>query len=144
MSKFKHAALSLAAAGLLSAQVHAGEAHVQGLQAVPVMAFSQSDVQAMFVQADKPAEMAVLSSVEMKNTEGAWVANAIGGLAGMYGAGFGYLAGGGENPYGFAVTALAGGAGGFFSPVTGIQSGLMTFGGAFISSGIGTWGSDHY
>ncbi|MBA4262619.1 MAG: hypothetical protein C0443_11560 [Comamonadaceae bacterium] len=71
MSKFKHAALALAAAGLLSAQAHAGEAQVQDLQAVPVAAFSQSDIQSMFEQAGQPMEMAALSTAEMKETEGA-------------------------------------------------------------------------
>lgn len=68
----KHAALALAAAGLLSAQAHAGEAQVQSLQAMPVAAFSQSDVNAMFEQAGQSMEIAALSAVEMKETEGAW------------------------------------------------------------------------
>lgn len=71
MSKFIHAALALAAAGLLSAQVHAGEAHVQDPQVMPVVAFSQSDIHAMFEQSDTPMKIAALSSSEMKETEGA-------------------------------------------------------------------------
>jgi hypothetical protein len=141
MKSWKKAALALAAAGVLSAQAYASEVQVDQL---PVVSFSQAEVHAMFEPADKPMEIVALSSVEMKETEGAWVFNAFGGLAGMYGSGYGYLAGGGRNPYGFAVSALAGTAGGFFSPVTGVRSGLMTFGGAFASSGIGTWGSSRF
>lgn len=89
MSKFKHAALALATAGLLSAQAHAGEAQVQGLQAMPVAAFSQSDVNGMFEQAGQSMQLAALSGQEMKETEGAFInfgTAAFGGFVG--GAGF--------------------------------------------------------
>jgi hypothetical protein len=72
MSKFKHAALALAAAGLMSAQAQAGDVQVQSLQAMPVAAFSQSDVSGMFDQAGPIMEIAALSAIEMKETEGAW------------------------------------------------------------------------
>lgn len=73
MSKFKNAALALAAAGLFTAQAHASEAQATSLQAAPVAAvFSALDIQGMFEQAGKPMEVAALSSVEMKETEGAF------------------------------------------------------------------------
>ena len=83
MKTWKQAALALAAAGLLSAQAQATEAQVNPL---PVPAFSQVDILAMFEQVDKPVEVVALSSVEMKETEGAWwfapvVAWTIGGAA---------------------------------------------------------------
>lgn len=83
MNKLKYAVIAssfaLATAGLLSAQAYAGDALVQGLQAMPVAAFSQSDVNGMFDQAGQSMEIAALSAVEMKETEGAW---------GAWGAGF--------------------------------------------------------
>ncbi|MCW8198847.1 hypothetical protein D8B23_10520 [Verminephrobacter aporrectodeae subsp. tuberculatae] len=87
MKKFKHAALALATAGLLSAQAHAGETQVENRQALPVAAFSQADIDAMFEQADKPMQLAALSDRDMKETEGAigpWGAAAgalVGGIA---------------------------------------------------------------
>ncbi len=72
MSTLKHAALALAATGLLSAQAHAGESRVESLPAVPMVAFSQSDVNAMFDQSGKPMQLAELSGQEIKETEGAW------------------------------------------------------------------------
>ncbi len=86
MSKFKLAALALAAAGLLSAQAQAGEAQVQSLQAMPVAAFSQSDIQGMFEQAGQPMELAALSGQEMQETEGAFLPWVIrGGVMGTIG-----------------------------------------------------------
>ncbi len=64
---------ALAAAGLLSAQAHAGQAQAESLQALPVAAFSQTDINAMFEQAGQPMELAALSQLEMKETEGAAV-----------------------------------------------------------------------
>ena len=73
MKQIKHAALALAMVGMLSAQAHASEAQVQSPQdAKPVAAFSQTDISAMFEQADKPMQLVALSQQEMKETEGAW------------------------------------------------------------------------
>lgn len=96
------------------------------------------------VKQDKPMQLAELSQKEMKETEGTWVANAIGGIAGMYGAGYGYLAGGGRDPYKFAGAAFLGGVGGAFSPVNGIRSAAATAGGAFTTSAIGSRFSGRY
>lgn len=79
-----------------------------------------------------------ISNQEMNDTQGAWVANAIGGLAGMYGAGYGYVAGGGNNPYKFVGAAALGGALGFASPVTGIRSGATALATGFASTYIPT------
>ncbi|SPX86974.1 hypothetical protein [Moraxella ovis] len=79
-----------------------------------------------------------MTDSQMQETEGAWIPNAIGGLAGMYGAGYGYLAGGGDNPYKFIGAAALGGALGFASPVNGVRSGLTTFGTGFASTYVPT------
>ncbi|MCW5237240.1 hypothetical protein [Verminephrobacter eiseniae] len=68
MRKLKHTALALAMAGLLSAQANATQ--LENLQTLPVAAFSQTDINAMFEQADKPMQLAALSRQEMKETEG--------------------------------------------------------------------------
>ena len=83
MSKLKHATLALATAGLLSTQAHAGEANVDNLQAIPVAAFNQTDLNAMFEQAGQPMQLAALSGQEMKETEGALVNFAVGGAIGL-------------------------------------------------------------
>lgn len=70
--KFRQAALALAAAVLLSGQVHAGEAQVETLATQPVAAFTEADVQALFVQDAQPMQLAVLSQQEMMETEGAF------------------------------------------------------------------------
>jgi len=82
--QLKHTVLALAAAGMLTTQAYASEmqveaaqtyasaALVESLQAVqPLAAFSQTDINAMFEQTDKPMQLAVLSPQEMKETEGA-------------------------------------------------------------------------
>jgi len=86
-------------------------------------------------------ELAVLSSEEMKSTEGAFWQYGLGGLAGAYGAGYGYLAGGGSSPWGFLGSVAAGGAAGVWSPINGIRSGVMTFGGSFSGGAVGGYGS---
>lgn len=72
MSKFKHAALALAAASLMAVQAQATEVQAQSPQAVPVATFSQADINTMFEQAGQPMQLAALSGQEMKDTEGAW------------------------------------------------------------------------
>jgi hypothetical protein len=72
MSKFKHAALALAAASLMAVQAHATEVQAQSPQAMPVATFSQADINTMFDQAGQPMQLAALSGQEMKDTEGAW------------------------------------------------------------------------
>ena len=80
----------------------------------------------------------VMTDSQMQETQGAWVANAVGGLAGMYGAGYGYLAGGGNDPYKFIGAAAMGGALGFASPVNGVRSGLTSLGVSFASTYVPT------
>lgn len=81
MSKFKHAALALAAASLMAVQAQATEVQAQSPQAVPVATFSQADINTMFEQAGQPMQLAALSGQEMKETEGAWwfAASLVGG-----------------------------------------------------------------
>ena len=47
---------------------------------------------------------------EIQNVSGGWVANALGAAAGAYGAGYGYLAGGGKDPNRFLGAVALGGA----------------------------------
>ena len=83
--QLKHTVVALAAAGLLSAQAHAGEMQVEtAIQpAQTVAAFTDADLQALFEASDKPMQLAALSQQEMRETEGAlWVFNALGGAVG--------------------------------------------------------------
>lgn len=90
------------------------------------------------VKQDKPMQLVELSQKEMKETEGAWVANAIGGVAGMYGGGYGYLASGGKSVGGFLAAAGGGAAAGVFSPVNGIRSGAMAVASGFAGGYVGS------
>jgi hypothetical protein len=50
-----------------------------------------SDASSIFnVQDQQVLQLEVLFSEEMKETEGAWFTYALGGLAGMYGSGYGF------------------------------------------------------
>lgn len=71
MKASKHAAMVLMAAGLLSAPTYASESLLSQVQAAPVATFAQEDINTVFEQADKPLQLAALSSQEMKETEGA-------------------------------------------------------------------------
>jgi len=75
MKKFKRATLILVTASLLSVQVqaYANQARQENVQAPPVAAFAQTDIDTMFVQTDQPMQLAVLSQQEMKETEGAFL-----------------------------------------------------------------------
>lgn len=73
MTKFKQVALALTTAGLLATQVHAGEAQAPALHHAPLTAFSQQDIGSLFDQAGQPMQLAALSDVEMRETEGAWI-----------------------------------------------------------------------
>jgi hypothetical protein len=89
-------------------------------------------------------QLAALSEQEMKETEGAWwpvVYRVGGGLAGMYGAGYGYLAGGGRDHKQFLQAAVTGFAGGLWSPVNAYRSAFYTFGGGFTGGVIGAYGT---
>lgn len=87
MSKFKHAALVLVAASLMTAQAQASEPPATQVQAQSVAAFSDAEIAAMFESSGPSKQLAMLSSVEMKETEGAWGfwGAAIGGLGGFSG-----------------------------------------------------------
>ncbi|MFZ1181243.1 MAG: hypothetical protein WAN92_07000 [Herbaspirillum sp.] len=81
MKKFKRATLILVTASLLSAQVqaqayaqaYANEVQQENVQALSVAAFTQTDIDTMFVQMDQPMQLAMLSQQEMKETEGAFL-----------------------------------------------------------------------
>lgn len=82
---------------------------------------------------------------EMEETEGAWLFHAVrhggGAVLGGYGAGYGYLAGGGRSARGFLGSVATGALGGAFSPVSGARSAGLTFGGSFGASALGSFGS---
>lgn len=143
--QLKQMGIALIAAGALSANAYANEAAVGQINAQPQVAFSEADMNALFEQDVQPMQLAALSGLEMKETEGAWwpvVYRVGGGLAGMYGAGYGYLAGGGRNPKAFLGTVLGGFGAGLWSPVKGYRSGLAALGGGFTGgtiSGVGSW-----
>ena len=108
MSKFKQAALTLAMVGLLSAQAQASETPVPGLQvAQPMSAFSETDINAMFEQTGKPMQLAALSGQEMKETEGAWVQYAVGGVLGGLGYGYGVYQGNSVAALAIALLAVS-------------------------------------
>lgn len=71
MTKFKQVALALATAGLLATQAHAGEAQATALHDATLTTFSQQDIGSLFDQAGQPMQLAALSDVEMRETEGA-------------------------------------------------------------------------
>ncbi|MFN3313934.1 MAG: hypothetical protein ACK46Q_10750 [Hyphomonas sp.] len=101
--------------------------------------------------APKAAEPVVIASArgmtqtEMQDTEGAWLFHVVrhggGAVLGGYGAGYGYLAGGGRSPRGFVGHVAAGIGAGFFSPVSGLRSAGLSFGGGFTGGGISSFGS---
>lgn len=70
--RLKHAAVALAAAGVLSTQAYASEAQIN-VAAQPVAAFSENDMQTLFETSGRPMQLAALSQQEMKETEGAWL-----------------------------------------------------------------------
>lgn len=86
--------------------------------------------------------MRTLNANELGRVSGGWVANAIGAAAGAYGAGYGYLAGGGKDPNKFLGTVALGGLTGAASPITGIRSAALTavtaFVGGTISASVGS------
>lgn len=143
--QLKHVVVALAVAGMLSTQAYASEAQVEAAiqPAQAVAAFTDADLQALFEASDKPMQLAALSQKEMKETEGAWwpvVYRVGGGLAGMYGSGYGYLAGGGRSPTGFLGSVAGGFGAGLWSPVTGYRSGLAAFGSGFTGGAIAGFG----
>lgn len=142
----KHAILAISLSGMIATHAHAGDAPINtAIQPdAPAADFTKADLHVLFDHAGQPMQLAALSQQEMRETEGAWlpvVYRVGGGLSGMYGAGYGYLAGGGRNPYGFVGSAAAGFAGGVWSPVSGYRAAAGTFGGAFTSGAVGGYGS---
>ncbi len=143
--QLKHVVVTLAAAGMLSAQASASETQVEAAiqPAQAAATFTDADISVLFEVSDQPMQLAALSEQEMRETEGAWwpvVYRVGGGLAGMYGAGYGYLAGGGRSPSGFLGSVAAGFGSGLWSPVTGYRSGLAAFGSGFTGGAIAGYG----
>lgn len=134
MSKFKHAALALAAASLMAVQAHAIEVQAQSPHAVPVATFSQADINTMFEQAGQPMQLAALSGQEMKDTEGAWWF-----AASLVGGGFGsasYIWSTPNWTWGGVGRSFGAGATGGLWGVTPVHWGIRAAGGAF---GAASW-----
>ncbi len=142
--QLKHTVLALAAAGVLSAQAHASEAQVEAavLPSQTVTTFSEADLTALFESSDKPMQLAALSEVEMKETEGAFWGNALGAFAGGLSSTYGYFASVPryqQTGWG-ALTAFGGGAfAGALNPVRGFGSLAGTLAGGFGGSYISNW-----
>ena len=79
-----------------------------------------------------------LSQTEMKETQGEWIPNAIGAIAGGYAGGFGYLAAGGKDMKGYWAAVGGGAAAGAFSPVTGVGSAAAALSSGFLGAYTGT------
>lgn len=81
MRLMKHTVIALTMAGMLSTQAYATEAAID-LAAAPAQtaAFTDADMAALFDNANQPMQLAALSGLEMKETEGAF--NALGAVAG--------------------------------------------------------------
>ena len=116
----------------------------------PAPAITQQTARAEMPVAVEPVVIASardMTPIEMQDTEGAWGFNAIGALAGGFGAGYGYVFGSPSNSTvgGFWTNVAAGGVGGFISPVNGIRTGAAAFTTSFTTSSItqrwNTWGS---
>lgn len=156
--QLKQLSLTLALAGMLSAQAYANEAvfEVVATQAEPVNALSKEDMASLFgaEEMGKPMQVAVLSGREMRETEGALWANVVGGLAGGISSTYGYFSS--VDRYGQTgsgvIGAFTGGfIGGALSPVRGIGSLAGTLAGGYASSyasnyisnwpSYGSWGS---
>ncbi|MDO5056922.1 MAG: hypothetical protein Q4E06_06260 [Lautropia sp.] len=139
--KAKNVVLVLATTGLISSQSLAAEVDVKAPASPQTQAaFTEADASTLFEASGKPMQVAALSSVEMKDTQGAAIPvalyHAAGGIAGLYGAGYGYLAAGGRDPYAF-TTAVAGGlASGLFSPVRGFGSAALAMAGGVAGGAI--------
>jgi hypothetical protein len=107
--------------------------------------FSASDLSLVFEQDATPLQLAGLTEQEMKDTEGAWLFNFLGGFAGGLSSAYGYFA---ATPryqasWGGALRSFGGGAfAGAINPIRGF-GGLTTtvfggFGGSYISNR--SWG----
>jgi hypothetical protein len=89
--KMKISAVALALTSLLSMKVHASElAEPSQLISKSAPAFSQADLHTLFGNLNQPVQLAVLSKLEMKQTEGAWVPIAVGAAAGGFYNGISY------------------------------------------------------
>lgn len=98
-------------------------------------AFGGKGQVAQMAQPEMIASARGMTQTEMQETEGAWLWHAVyhggGALMGGYGAGYGYLAGGGTSGLQFTRVVLGGAAAGAWSPVRGFGTAGLTFGGGF-------------
>jgi hypothetical protein len=112
MKQFKHAALAMAMASLLSAQAHASESQALKPEDAKPIIFSQTDANVIFDQTGKPMQLAALSQQEMKDTQGAWIWWAASGAVGGAVNTAGYIMNNPNWTYGGAGYALLSGVGG--------------------------------
>ena len=99
---------------------------------------SKADSQFLFQDS---AKVVTLDKAEMKQTEGEWVWNVIGGIAGGYASGLGYLIGAGDDftAHGFESAFGSGFIGGFLSPGRGIGGAIATTSVAFVTGWFSGW-----
>lgn len=103
--------------------------------------FSATDMRQMFEQDARPMQVAALSQKEMKETEGAWVAHAIGGAIGFITGNYVYLIESSFNSNAtFSFTDYAQTVGtstvlGAFNPVNSVANA----GRAVLTAGVGAW-----
>ncbi|AUX62457.1 hypothetical protein JF634_06935 [Simonsiella muelleri] len=107
----------------------------------PVMAQQNLNSLDSQVFANQNIKAVELSQTEMKETQGEWVANAIGGVMGGVGGHFGYMAGaalaGSYNFNGHMAAIGTGAAVGVLSPVTGASTLVHGMRGAALAGVIG-------
>ncbi len=99
---------------------------------------NKADTQFLFQDG---AKVATLDKAEMKETEGKWFWNVIGGIAGGYASGLGYLIGAGDNftAHGFESAFGTGFIGGFLLPGKSIGSAIATTSVAFATGWFSGW-----
>lgn len=86
--KAKNVVFALALTGLISTQAYAADTRIDSADKMtPQVAFSDADMQTMFEPTASSMQVAALSQQEMKETEGAYLANVAGAVVGLAGYG---------------------------------------------------------
>lgn len=145
--KVKSVVLALATTGLISSHAFAAEVDVKAPASPQTQAaFTEADTSTLFEVSGKPMQVAALSSAEMKETEGAYLANAAGAALGLAGYGAFCTIGTGSCSALGAITAAGMGA---MSPVRGATHAIAAARGVWqfnanVGSGIVGGVGSHY
>lgn len=109
----------------------------------PVVSQTTNNELAYAFGANTDLQAKSMTNHEMQDTQGAWIANAVGGVLGGLGGHFGYMAGSiGSDSYSAKnhLTAVGLGAvGGAANPVAGLGSAVATFGLTGATTGVSTY-----